>query len=458
MAWRGVAAPSPPPPPHPGAPTPVPPAPRAPSPVPPALDWMLGKVDSNADNVSFRASGVSAVLLETTTVSADLTAFSYGRNPCWYIGTQGNQSRQRQTYGACFAAINIPSGKPFQMIMNKSKETLGGSEVPLKGAADKGKGAADKGKDRGSRYQGENSDESSVYSDELEEGDEGDLDTDELLVPTGFVDKENVSLFCSGCHNSLSQRDLDAMECDGCHRWFHLYGDCVTKSLQKFASKSEIELGSGSDGSGNGSGGGQTWRLISCRPPVTATRSMALANVYSVLSKTWAYRMGDFTKFDYAAVLRDSEDRPVCAALLDVYGAGGRWQVACFGSEDRPMCAALLDVYGADVAEIFVMATHPKYRGMGHARALMKEALEPTLSSSGVKLALMREALEPTLTSSGVKLLAVSVDEGDDDSLGFWKRFGFTSLKPSEQKTLGYDLPQFMEKNTSGVSYLSKKL
>ena len=33
------------------------------------------------------------------------------------------------------------------------------------------------------------------------------------------------------------------------------------------------------------------------------------------------------------------------------------------------MTAALLDIYGLDLAELFVVSTHPLHRGKGHAKA-----------------------------------------------------------------------------------------
>lgn len=48
------------------------------------------------------------------------------------------------------------------------------------------------------------------------------------------------------------------------------------------------------------------------------------------------------------------------AVLLKAPGAGNGGAVA----------AALLDIYGSDLAELFVVSTHPKHRGKGHAKVI----------------------------------------------------------------------------------------
>ena len=58
----------------------------------------------------------------------------------------------------------------------------------------------------------------------------------------------------------------------------------------------------------------------------------------------------------------------------------------------------------ADVAELFVMATRPAVRGQGHARALVMDALAPSLARAGIRR------------------LAVSVDEDDVDSKALWTK------------------------------------
>ncbi|GAX79516.1 hypothetical protein CEUSTIGMA_g6957.t1 [Chlamydomonas eustigma] len=90
-----------------------------------------------------------------------------------------------------------------------------------------------------------------------------------------------------------------------------------------------------------------------------------------------------------------------------------------------PVSAALLDVYGADVAKLFAITTHPGHRGKGHARALVLDALAPSLSAAGVKQ------------------LAVCVDEDDEDAMVMWAEFGFEPLQPVDKRRLGWWLPQF---------------
>ena len=88
-----------------------------------------------------------------------------------------------------------------------------------------------------------------------------------------------------------------------------------------------------------------------CRPGVGA--QVALGQVALVLSRDWGYSQQDIRDFDFAALLKIPT------------GSGST-------AGSAAACAALLDVYGEDVAELFVISTHPSYRGRGYARVRVR--------------------------------------------------------------------------------------
>jgi len=158
----------------------------------------------------------------------------------------------------------------------------------------------------------------------------------------------------------------------------------------------------------------RTWRLIFCgRPSVSG--QVALGQVYSILSSHWGYSMQDVRSFDFAALLRLPE-------------------------QSTSASAALLDVYGADVAELFVLSTRPSLQRQGHARALVLDAVAPSLARAGVRR------------------LAVSVDDDDEEARQLWSRYGFTPLAATELRRLSWQLPTFSKEATQGTIYYSLDL
>lgn len=97
-------------------------------------------------------------------------------------------------------------------------------------------------------------------------------------------------------------------------------------------------------------------------------------------------------------------------------------------------------MYGPDVAELFVVSTAPRLRGRGLARDLVLRGIAPALAEAGVRR------------------LAVSVDEGDEAGSALWAGYGFTPLKATELRHLGWQLPNFSKEATEGTNYFALDL
>ncbi|KAJ9532883.1 hypothetical protein QJQ45_010982 [Haematococcus lacustris] len=198
--------------------------------------------------------------------------------------------------------------------------------------------------------------------------------------------------------------------------------------------------GVGVTGGAGGAGGARapsySWRLLLSNAGRGGTGSGGGTLHRLVMGQVYGLLMRDYNEFDAVALLKQG---PSVEALATTFSHFTQ-RSGITGFEDgRPVCAAVLDVFGPDAAELFVISTREELRRQGHCRRLMREL-----------------ALE--LSSAGVKRLVVSVDDDDTLSQQLWGRMGFEPLASATLRHLAWQFPAFSPAAGEGTCYLGQDL